>query len=200
MIPRFSVDAKRRRKLVSVLISVSSNQDTTENRIYLWLICIDRPMVNAQQCAHMKTSRFVLRGFKRPREVASESLGKLELNVLKEIWQRDEVSVRDIYLAFGERIAYTTLMTTLDRLFKKKLLTRRKDGRAFIYLPAVSPDELEQGIREDVIDGLLGHGADAVQPVLACIVDTVSERDRELLDELDRLIKEKRRELKQRPR
>ena len=146
----------------------------------------------------MKTSRFLLRGFKRPREVASESLGKLEQNVLQEIWRRDEVSVRDIYLAFGEKIAYTTLMTTLDRLYKKKLLTRRKDGRAFIYLPAVTSDELEQGIREDVIDGLLGHGADAVQPVLACIVDTVSERDRELLDELDRLIKEKRKELEAR--
>ena len=144
----------------------------------------------------MKTSRFLLRGFKRPREVAFQALGKLEREVLNEIWRRDEVSVRDVYLAFGESVAYTTLMTTLDRLFKKKLLTRRKDGRAFVYLPAVSPDELEQGIREDVIDGLLGHGAEAVQPLLACIVDTVSERDRELLDELDRLIKEKRKELK----
>jgi predicted transcriptional regulator len=126
-----------------------------------------------------------------------QSLGKLERQVLNEIWRRDEVSVRDVYLAFGERIAYTTLMTTLDRLFKKKLLTRRKDGRAFVYVAAVSPAEFERGIREDVIEGLLGHGTDAVQPVLACIVDTVSERDRELLDELDRLIKEKRRELKQ---
>jgi predicted transcriptional regulator len=147
---------------------------------------------NASQ---MKTPRFFLRGFKQPREVASESLGKLEQDVLKEVWRRGEVSVRDVFQSFGEGIAYTTLMTTLDRLFKKKLLTRRKDGRAFIYLPAVSSAELEQGIREDVIEGLLGHGADAVQPVLACIVDTVSERDRELLDELDRLIKEKRREL-----
>ena len=138
-----------------------------------------------------------MRGFKRPHDVAMQSLGKLERQVLNEIWRRDEVSVRDVYLAFGERIAYTTLMTTLDRLFKKKLLTRRKDGRAFVYVAAVSPAEFERGIREDVIEGLLGHGTDAVQPVLACIVDTVSERDRELLDELDRLIKEKRRELKQ---
>ena len=144
----------------------------------------------------MKTSRFLLRGFKQPREVASESLGKLEQNVLKEVWRRDEASVRDIYLAFEEKIAYTTLMTTLDRLFKKKLLTRRKDGRAFFYLAAVSPDELEQGIREDVIYGLLGHGRETVQPVLACIVDTVSEYDREMLDELDRLIREKRRDLR----
>ena len=145
----------------------------------------------------MKNPRFLLRGFKRPREVASQALGKLEQDVLREVWNRNEVSVRDVYIAFGEKVAYTTLMTTLDRLYKKNLLTRRKDGRAFLYLPALSSDELEQGIREDVIEGLLGHGADAVQPVLACIVDTVSERDRELLDELDRLIKEKRRELKQ---
>jgi len=140
----------------------------------------------------------MLRGFKRPREVASLALGKLEQQVLEEVWKRRELSVRDVYLAFGESVAYTTVMTTLDRLFKKKLLTRRKVSRAFVYLPAVSRAEFEQGIREDVIDGLLGQGADAVQPVLACIVDTVSETDRQLLDELDRLIKEKRKELNQR--
>ncbi len=139
----------------------------------------------------MKAPRFLLRGFRRPNEVASLALGKLERQVLEEAWQRGEVSVRDIYLIFEERIAYTTLMTTLDRLFRKQILNRRKDGRAFFYSPAVSREEFEHGIREDVIDGLLGHGA-----VLACIVDTVSERDRELLDELDRLIKEKKRELR----
>jgi predicted transcriptional regulator len=144
----------------------------------------------------MDTPRFLLRGFRRPREVASLALGKLERQVLDETWQRGEVSVRDIYVAFGERIAYTTLMTTLDRLFRKRLLDRRKDGRAFLYAAAVSPEEFEHGIREDVIDGLLGGGAEGIEPVLACIVDTVSEHDRELLDELDRLVQEKKRELR----
>jgi predicted transcriptional regulator len=145
---------------------------------------------------HMKTPRFLLRGFRRPREVASVALGRLERQVLEETWRRREISVRDLFTAFDERVAYTTLMTTLDRLYRKRLLGRRKDGRAFLYWPLVSREELEQGIREDVIDGLLGLGADSVEPVLACIVDAVSDRDRELLDELDRLIKEKRRELK----
>jgi predicted transcriptional regulator len=144
----------------------------------------------------MNTPRFLLRGFRRPREVASLALGKLERQVLDEIWQRREVSVRDIYVAFGEKIAYTTLMTTLDRLFRKRLLDRRKDGRAFLYAPAVSREEFEHGIREDVIDGLLGGSAEGIEPVLACIVDTVSENDRQLLDELDRLVQEKKRELK----
>src|SRR2546425_4587144 len=144
----------------------------------------------------MKAPRFLLRGFRRPREVASLALGKLERRVLEKAWQRGEVSVRDVFLAFEERIAYTTLMTTLDRLYKKQILDRRKDGRAFLYSPAVSREEFEHGIREDVIDGLLGHGAEGIQPVLACIVDTVSERDRDSLDELERLVKEKKRELR----
>jgi len=143
----------------------------------------------------MKAPRFFLRGFRRPREVASLALGKLERQVLEQTWQRGEVSVRDIYVAFEERIAYTTLMTTLDRLYKKQILDRRKDGRAFLYSPTVSIEEFEHGIREDVIDGLLGRGAEGIKPVLACIVDTVSERDRESLDELERLVKEKKREL-----
>ena len=145
---------------------------------------------------NMKTSQFLLRGFRRPREIACFALGKLERQVLEETWRLGEVSVRDIYRAFDERIAYTTLMTTLDRLFKKKLLERRKDGRAFVYAAAVSRDDLDRGIKADVVDGLLGQGADGVEPVLACIVDTISERDRELLDELDRLVQEKKRELR----
>ncbi len=47
-----------------------------------------------------------------------------------------------------------------------------------------------------MIDTLLGRGAEGVEPVLACIVEAVSEHDRALLDDLDRLIKEKRRELR----
>jgi predicted transcriptional regulator len=146
----------------------------------------------------MNTSRFLLRGFRRPREIACFALGKLERQVLEEIWRLGEVTVRDVYRAFDERIAYTTLMTTLDRLFKKNLLARRKDGRAFLYAAVVSQEDLDRGIKEDVVDGLLGQGADGVEPILACIVDTLSERDRELLDELDRLVQEKKREMRNR--
>src|SRR4030095_5052916 len=137
--------------------------------------------------ADMKSSRFLLRGFRRPREIACFALGKLERQVLEEIWRLGEVTVRDVYRAFDERVAYTTLMTTLDRLFKKNLLARRKDGRAFLYAALVSQEDLDRGIKEDVVDGLLGHGADGVEPILACIPATITERDRKLLDDPDRL-------------
>ncbi|MGH9755827.1 MAG: BlaI/MecI/CopY family transcriptional regulator [Blastocatellia bacterium] len=140
---------------------------------------------------------FTPQKFKRTGKAAPPELGPLEREVMELIWRRSEeaaeVSVRDIHVAFKERLAYTTLMTTLDRLHKKGLLNRRKEGRAFFYSPRFSPDEFERGFARDVINALLGRGSDGVEPILACIIDAVSERDRALLDELDRLIKEKRR-------
>jgi predicted transcriptional regulator len=144
----------------------------------------------------MKIPSFTLRGFKRPREVVGAALGKLEREVMELSWRKGEISVRDVYLAFEERIAYTTLMTTLQRLHKKGVLDRRKQGRAFFYAPRFSPLEFEQGIAKDLIEGLIGQAEDGVEPVLACIVDAVSEHDRAFLDALDRLIQEKKQELR----
>lgn len=145
----------------------------------------------------MKTPRFTLRGFRRPREAVAPALGPLEREVMDEVWQRKEVSVRDIHLSFDERMAYTTLMTTLDRLYKKGLLVRRKEGRAFYYSSRFSREEFQQGFAGDVIGGLLSESDTAPGPVLACIVEAISEHDRALLDELDRLVKEKKRELEE---
>jgi predicted transcriptional regulator len=146
----------------------------------------------------MKSSSFAATQFDKLRVHLSAHLGPLELEVMELVWQRGEASVRDIHLAFEERLAYTTLMTTLDRLHKKGLLERRKDGRAFIYAPRFSPAEFERGLVRRAIDSLLGRGKHGVEPLLACIVDAVTEHDRELLDELDRLIQAKRRKLEDR--
>jgi len=106
-----------------------------------------------------------------------------------------ETSVAKVNGALNDAYAYTTVMTTLDRLYKKGLLTRRKDGRAFLYTAKYSPEEMERTIAEDIIGSLFETSNGRVEPVLACIVDSVSDRDRFLLDELERLIKEKRLEL-----
>ena len=141
----------------------------------------------------MKAPLFKLFGFRRPREAVNFSLGKLERAAMEEVWKRGEASAGDLHRDSGGRAAYTTWMTTLDRLFKKGLLTRRKVGRAYVYAPRVSREEFEQGVAADVIDELLGGGAGGAEPLLACIVETLSERDRALLDELSRLVEEKRR-------
>lgn len=137
----------------------------------------------------------MLRGFTRPSDALIASLGTLERDVMRQIWRLKEASVRQISDAFDERVAYTTVMTTLDRLYKKGLLERRKDGRAFLYAARFSPEEMEQGLARDVIGSLLNTKDSQIEPVLACIVDAVSERDLVLLDELERLVQAKRREI-----
>ena len=140
----------------------------------------------------MKMPKFLIRGFRSPHEAIIDSLGTLERQTLSVVWEEKEVSVRQVGERLDDQFAYTTVMTTLDRLFKKKLLDRRKSGKAFLYSPRFSPEELNQNLAEDVIGALLDAGTEKIEPVLACIVDAVSERDLELLDELERLVQEKR--------
>ena len=140
----------------------------------------------------MKTLSFTLRGFKKAGEMLQSALGNLEREIMEEIWRRGETSVREIHAAFNERAAYTTLMTTLDRLHKKGLLERRKDGRAFLYAPRITHEEFTHSIAKDIIDGLLGKTDGETKPILACIVDAVGERDSEMLDILEKLLREKR--------
>lgn len=145
----------------------------------------------------MNIPKFLLRGLRRSKEGKAlvVSLGRLEQSVMKEIWRNREMSVRQMTDSLNNRVAYTTVMTTLDRLYKKGLVERRKEGRAFLYSPRFSPEELEQNMASDVISDLLDAESESVKPILACMVDAVSDRDRDLLDELERLVRQKRFEL-----
>lgn len=143
----------------------------------------------------MFSPKFRLRGSQRLSDAVLDSLGDLERKAIVEVGRIGEANVNQVNLALGDTYAYTTVMTTLDRLFKKGLLTRRKDGRAFLYQTAFTLEEMERGVARDVIGRLFETSTGKVEPVLACIVDSVSERDTELLDELERLVREKKLEL-----
>jgi predicted transcriptional regulator len=68
-------------------------------------------------------------------------MGELEQAVMDILWNRPEaLSVRDVHelLAQDRDLAYTTVMTVLDRLAKKGLVVRNLDGRAWLYRPANS--------------------------------------------------------------
>jgi predicted transcriptional regulator len=136
---------------------------------------------------------FLFWGFKSSHEMLESSLGDLERDVLAIVWQHGEISVRDACERLGTTVAYTTVMTTMDRLFKKRLLGRRKIGRAFVYHAAATRRELEGAVANELMQSLLGADGSEALPVLSSLVDAVSEHDRALLDELERLIREKRR-------
>lgn len=127
------------------------------------------------------------------------ALGTLERDVMDVLWARADLAVRDVQSRLDRPIAYTTVMTTLDRLFKKGLLERRQSGRAFLYSAALTRAQLQAQIAARVLEGILQSQAGEAMPVLSNLVDSVSARARgdELLEALEGLVKQKRRELKQ---
>jgi predicted transcriptional regulator len=136
---------------------------------------------------------FLFWGFKSSQQMLDSRLGSLERDVLGLVWERGDSSVREVCAQLGSGVAYTTVMTTMDRLFKKGLLSRRKVGRAFVYSATATRNELEGAVAAELVQGLLQRGGDEPLPILSSLVDAVSDRDRALLDELERLIREKRR-------
>lgn len=131
------------------------------------------------------------------RIVTLESVfGPLELQVLEALWKaRREATVKNLQ-EFFPGVAYTTLMTTLDRLYKKGVLSRRKAGRAFLYAPVSSREALEQMLAAEALDAILGsfESRTSIRPILATFVAAVSRRDELFLDELEKLVRARRRE------
>jgi predicted transcriptional regulator len=110
------------------------------------------------------------------------------------LWlQPHAVTVRDVQMASPE-LAYTTIMTTLDRLHHKGLLERYKDNRAFAYRPRCTRDDLlSELVSRHVADLLQASHESTV--ILSRLVRAVAGADAALLDELDSLIQAERQRL-----
>jgi predicted transcriptional regulator len=122
-------------------------------------------------------------------EGLEKMLGRLEAQVMEAVWEaQDAVCVEDVREALasgGKDAAYTTIMTTLSRLFSKGLLAREQHGKAYYYTPRVSRRELTSGVTKQVIDSLLTTFA---EPAMAYFVEALGEDDPGKLDALVEMI------------
>jgi predicted transcriptional regulator len=132
------------------------------------------------------------------RKPAPFELGPLELSVMEIVWARADCSVRDVAARLDRPLAYTTVMTTLDRLYKKGLLQRQKSDRAFVYTATLSRRDWEQQQAGDLVAGLLANPRHSSEMLISCLVDAVGQHDESLLAQLEEKIRSKRRELKRR--
>jgi predicted transcriptional regulator len=121
-------------------------------------------------------------------------LGPLEISIMEILWKHGSSSVHDVMPRLARPLAYTTVMTTLDRLFKKGLLDRRKSERAFVYEPRFSRSEWEHKRTGDFVAGFLNGPQPSGELLISCLVEAVGQ-DTALLDELERKIRMKRKEL-----
>jgi predicted transcriptional regulator len=143
-------------------------------------------------------------GFWRPawlgggRDPLRAALGRLEREVMDVVWLGGPSTVRDVQARLPRTVAYTTVMTTLDRLFKKGFVCRSRAGRAFVYTAAGTREDVGAAVASGLLGGLLAQNAGSAGTLLSNLVDVVGECDDRLLDDLEALVREKRRQMKAR--
>ena len=123
-------------------------------------------------------------------------LHDLQAEVMDVVWSRgfERFAVSDVLAVLEKRreVAYTTIMTTVGRLHEKGLLKRYRDGKRYLYQARVTREEFLQETAREV---MRETGGPADRESLALLVETVSSADADALDELERVIKLRRKEL-----
>jgi predicted transcriptional regulator len=130
------------------------------------------------------------------------ALGALERQVMEIAWREERLTVRDVQSRLARAVAYTTVMTTLDRLYKKGVMGRTRAGRAFVYQAALSREQLEGAAASVVVTSLLANRSGNAAPLLSNLVDAVGGQDDalDLLETLEQMVREKRRRLRREER
>lgn len=125
--------------------------------------------------------------------LVAESLGALEKAVLEALSKSSEaLSVREVHarLKRPAELAYTTVLTVLDRLHDKGIVRREKRNRAFYYEPVVTADEWRGHTAAKLI---AGRNAPPNRAVLVAFLDVAERASPEVLSELSALLEERRR-------
>jgi predicted transcriptional regulator len=119
----------------------------------------------------------------------STRLGEREREVLEVLWTQGSATVQQVAKDLTTALAYTTVMTTLDRLYKKGLLQRRKRDRAFVYRPTLSKNDLERGRASEMVHRLFSDSVMNEDALLSCLVEAVQSYDTDLLQRLEEKVR-----------
>lgn len=119
------------------------------------------------------------------------ALGELEKAVLEDLWENGASDVKAVNLRVGTSrgISLNTVQSTLERLFRKALLSREKISHAYVYSPCVAREELMGAMIADLV-GSLGQAKSG--SLLSAFVDFAVRADQSNLDRLEQLIAERR--------
>lgn len=119
-------------------------------------------------------------------------LGRREREVLAVLHELGNATVQQVAEHLDASLAYTTVMTTLDRLFRKGLLQREKVNRAYLYSPTLSARDLEEQRAAQLIRRFFSESDSQPDILVSCLVDAVHDYDTDLLDQLESSIRSAR--------
>jgi BlaI family penicillinase repressor len=111
----------------------------------------------------------------------STTLTGQELEIMKVVWERDSVTVRDVYEALLERrkVAYTTVMTMMKILEQKKYLKKTQAERAYVYRPAQPQRQVLGAMVREFVNRVFNGSA---EPLLVHLVEEHKLSQKELAE------------------
>ena len=123
-------------------------------------------------------------------------LGDLEKQVLQHLWQVKSADAKQVHAFFEKQRggSLNTIQSTLDRLYKKGLLSRSKQGHAFQYQPKVERYDLIAQLIKSVTNDFITEDENSL---VAAFSSISSELDESQLDKLEQLIEQQRQNIKQ---
>jgi BlaI family penicillinase repressor len=124
--------------------------------------------------------------------VPENRLTRYELELIDILWNLEQGTVQDVCDKLERNLAYTSVMTTLNLLVSRKnVLSREKQGRAFVYRPIVTRDEVCRSVLSDLKAVLFGNKMSSL--VLNLIAeDEANEVDADILRDALRKLEENR--------
>lgn len=131
------------------------------------------------------TRKHMIQAFKLDQRGLARVFGELEAQIMDAVWELDEPTVGDVCDFLGDDHNYKTVMTVMNRLVDKQILSRRRMGRAYSYAPCDSRDDFLARVSRNVVEGLLQDFGDLA---IAQFVSAVDRVDPAQLAELQELI------------
>jgi len=123
---------------------------------------------------------------------ASEQPTGLELQFLKILWEKSPQPVREIRKVLaqsGRDIAHTSVITTLNTMVKKRFLTRKKEGKTYLFAARITREQVSQSVLGDVVNRVFDGSAKAVMMGLVEHSDINPDELKELRKLIDQRMK-----------
>ncbi len=114
--------------------------------------------------------------------------GKREMMILHAVWERGEATVRDVHreISKTDDVAYTTIMTMMQKMEKKGLLEHYEDNRAFVYRAIARREEVESGMLRELLDKVFNGSYEGLVNTLVRDKRITPAELKKLADEIER--------------
>jgi predicted transcriptional regulator len=136
-----------------------------------------------------------IQAFKLAEEGLTHIYGELEAKLMEAVWSLKRASVQEVIDHLGGDLNYKTTMTVLNRLTEKRVLSRQKLGRGFIYTATASKEDLLASVFDRMVRGMFNN--EFRQIALDQLIETVEAIDPQLLDDISQLIEQRKRNVQE---